>query len=93
VLLVKTCNDVEAPAIPLNIWILYALRVVEPPLVLAADKVTVDPDSAAVNVNWSVPLVDICELLTHAPVPSVTVKTSYIDPGVPDSPELYPTTI
>ena len=48
----------ETPIADRCICVLKALTVVEPPLVLNAFNVTVVPDNAAVNVNWSVPFDD-----------------------------------
>ena len=50
-LVVRTDKEVEAPAGFLNNCTLKPFTVVEAPLVLAADNVTVDPLSAAVKVS------------------------------------------
>jgi hypothetical protein len=59
---IKTVSEVDAPADALNRDTLNAFTVVLLPEVDAADKVTVVPDNAAVNVSWSDPL-----LLTIGP--------------------------
>ena len=60
-------------------FILYAFTVVDPPLDEAALKVTISPDSAAVDVYWAGGFFDtIGPGGTYACVPALTPETSDI---------------